>query len=260
MHNGIQLPRRPAPLLLDPLQLPLMRPLKNPITRNMEPLPLHILPHPPQHIPITHPRRLQQARQILDAEMAVRASMRLPSTGGVFGQDLLARERRIAPPPPRGVPADVPVRVPDVVAVLLVEDVVGVVLEALPPEEDAVVEGQPEAFEEERVLQPREVLEVRVLAQREVQVAHAEGEVRGEGVDGCGGDGGVEGGVRVRGVCVRRGEVFGEVGEDGGEAVVFVEAGEGARGELKGGWGQLVAFFWGVVDGRGSKDGSGGYL
>ena len=66
-----------------------------------------------------------------------------------------------------------------------------------------------------------------------MEVAHAEGEVGGEGVDGggvygCGGEGAVgvgEGGVGG-------GEVFGEVVEDGGEAVVFVEAGEGARGEL----------------------------
>lgn len=234
MDNRIQLPRRPAPLLLDPLQLPPMRPLKHPITRNMEPLPLHILPHPSQHIPITNPRRLQQARQISNAEMAVRAPMRLARAGGVFSQDLLARERRVAPPAARRVAAHVPVRVPDVVAVFLVEGVVGVGLEGGAPEMDAVVEGEAKAFEEEGVLQAAEVLEMRVLAQGEVQVAHAEGKVRGEGVDGGGGDGGAEGGVGVGDVCVGRGEVFGEVGEDGGEAVVFVEAGEGAGGELKG--------------------------
>lgn len=174
--------------------------------------------------------------------------MRLARAGRMFGQDLLARERRVPPPATRRVPAHVAVRVPDVVAVFLVEGVVGVIFEALAPEVDAVVEGETEAFEEEGVLQAAEVLEVRVLAQGEVQVAHAEGEVHGEGVDGCGGDGGAEGGVGVGDVCVGRGEVFGEVGEDGGEAVVFVEAGEGASGELEGGLGQLVAFSWGIVE------------
>ena len=53
----------------------------------------------------------------------------------------------------------------------------------------------------------------------------------GEGVDGGGGDGGAaggEGGIGVGEVGVGGGEGFGEMGEDRGEAVVFVEAGEGA--------------------------------
>jgi len=52
----------------------------------------------------------------------------------------------------------------------------------------------------------------------------------GERVDAGCADGGeaVDGGVRGGVGCVGRGEGLGEVGEDGGEAVVFVEAGEGA--------------------------------
>lgn len=160
MHNRIQLPRRPAALLLHLLQLRLVRPLKHPITRDMEPLPLHILLDPSEHIPITHPRRLQQARQVVDAEMAVRTSVRLARAGGMFRQYFLAREGCIPPPAARRVAAHVAVHVPDVVAVLLGELVVGVVLEAGAPEADAVVEGEADALEEEGVLQAAEVLEV----------------------------------------------------------------------------------------------------
>lgn len=64
-------------------------------------------------------------------------------------------------------------------------------------------------------------------------MAHAGGEVDGEGVDaGCGDGGAGEGGVGVEHGGVGRREVFGEVGQDRCEAVVFVEAGKGAGGEL----------------------------
>lgn len=80
------------------------------------------------------------------------------------------------------------------------------------PEDEAVFEGEADAFEEEGVLEAAEVFEVAVFAEGHVEVAHAEGEVLGEGVDGggvdgCAGEGAVgvgEGGV---GGC----EVFGEV-------------------------------------------------
>ena len=80
----------------------------------------------------------------------------------------------------------------DVVAVFLVELVIGVVFEALPPEEDAILQSQADAFQEEGVLQPAEMFQVVVFAQGEVQVAHAEREMRGEGVDAGRGDGAPE--------------------------------------------------------------------
>ena len=67
----------------------------------------------------------------------------------------------------------------DVVFVVFVEFVVCFLLEGGAPEDEAVVEGEPDAFEEERVLQAAEVLQVVVLTQREVEVAHAEGEMLG---------------------------------------------------------------------------------
>ena len=68
-----------------------------------------------------------------------------------------------------------------------------------------------------------------------MQMLHAEGEVLGEVVDVGGVDGGAgEGGVRIGEGAVGGGEVFGEVVEDRGEAVVFVEAWQGAGGEVEG--------------------------
>ena len=121
----------------------------------------------------------------------------------------------------------------DVVAVFFVESVVGVVFEAFAPEEYAIFQSQTDPFQEKCILQTSEVFKVRVLAEGEVQVSHAEWEVGGEVVDAGGGDGGAEGGVGVGDVGVGRSEIFGKVGEDWSEAVVFVEAGEGAGGELQ---------------------------
>ena len=70
-----------------------------------------------------------------------------------------------------------------VVFVLFVELVVGLFLEARAPENEAVFQAQADAFEEEGVLQPAVMLQVVIFAQVEVEVAHAEGEVLGEGVD-----------------------------------------------------------------------------
>ena len=233
MDNHIELARRPTTIILDPLNIPFMRPFEDAIARNMVSLLLDILPDAAEHIPIVDARGLQQAGEVVEAEMAVRTAVRLARARRVLGQDLLAGEGRVAAPSPRGVPAHIPVRVPDVVPVFFVELVVRVVLEALSPEQDAVVQRQADAFQEEGVLQPAEMLQVAVLAQRHVQVAHAGGEVRGEGVDAGGGDGRPERSVAVGNVGVGRGEVFGQMRQDRGEAVVFVEAGQRARSELR---------------------------
>ncbi len=159
--------------------------------------------------------------------------MRLARPRRMFRQDLLARVGGVPPSAPVGVAADVAVGVADVVAVLLVEGVVGDEAEGGAPEAEALVEREADALEEEGVLQAAKVLEVGVGAQGEVEVVHAEGEVGGEGVDGGGGDGAAgEGGVGVGEGGVGREEGFGEVREDRAEPVVFVQAGEGAAGEL----------------------------
>ena len=116
--------------------------------------------------------------------MAIRAPVALATTRRMLRQDLLARKGRIAASAPSSVAADIAIRVTDIVAVFFVEGVVGDEAEGVAPEDEAVVHGEAEAFEEEGVLQAAEVFQVAVFAEVEVQVAHAEGEVRGEGVDG----------------------------------------------------------------------------
>ncbi len=50
-------------------------------------------------------------------------------------------------------------------------------LEALPPEDNTLVQAQTYPFQEQRVLQSRKMLQVAVLPQLAMQVAHAEWEV-----------------------------------------------------------------------------------
>jgi len=160
--------------------------------------------------------------------------VRLTSTRQGLGEEFLAGIRCVAAAATVCVAAHVAVGVADVVFVFFLEFLVGDELEAAAPEDEAFVEAEADAFEEEGVLQTPVVLEMRVVAQSVVQVAHAEGEVLGQCVDAVCGDGGetvdvgVGGGVGGVGRC----EGLGEVGEDGGEAVVFVEAGEGAGCQL----------------------------
>jgi hypothetical protein len=59
---------------------------------------------------------------------------------------------------------------------------VGYQLEGFPPEDDALLHVQADAFQEERVLQSALVLEMAVLPQFAVQVLHAEREVRAQPV------------------------------------------------------------------------------
>lgn len=106
----------------------------------------------------------------------------------MFRQNLLTRERTITVSPTITIAADITIDVTDVVAVFLVELVVGDFVEGLAPEEKAFFEVETDAFEEEGVLEAAEVFEVRVAAERAVEVLHAEREGGGEGVDGSGGD------------------------------------------------------------------------
>ena len=154
MHDRIQLAGRPRPLLLNPLQLHLVRILEHTVTSNMIAFLLrrHILPYSPEHIFIIDSRSLKQCDEVVGREMAVRAAVRFAAAGGVFGQDLLAREGGVALPAPRSVSTDVAVRVTHVVFVLLVEFVVCFLSEARAPEDEAIFQAQPDAFEEERVL------------------------------------------------------------------------------------------------------------
>jgi hypothetical protein len=117
---------------------------------------------------------------------------------------------------------------PDIIFIFLIKNIVCDLAETASPKHQAFFEVKTDAFEEKRVLQPAVVFEMCVAAERAVQVLHAEREGGGKGVDVAGGDVGAgEGGGGAGVVCVGGGEVLGEVGQDGCEAVIFVEAGEG---------------------------------
>lgn len=241
MHNRIaHVLRQRRPLGLDLVQLAPMTPLKHAIARDVKPLPLHILPNALEDLAIPHAHTLEQPDEAVLAVGAIGAPVVLAGAGEGLGEEFLARVGRVTSAAAVRVAADVAVGVPDIVAVFLVEGVVGDELEAVAPEEEAFVEAEPDALEEEGVLEAGEVFEVVVPAELDVEVAHAEGEMGCEGVDGAGRDGSrhrvvaVEGGIRA--VCgARRGEVLGEVFEDGGEPVVLVQPGQRACGLFEGG-------------------------
>ena len=121
----------------------------------------------------------------------------------------------------------------DVVSVFLVKGIVGNKSEGVTPENEAVVHGETKSFEEKRILESAKVLQVAVLPEVEVQIAHTEGEVMRECIDRGSVDRSAgKDGIRVREVGVGSGEVFGEVQQDRSEAIVFIEARERTSGEL----------------------------
>jgi hypothetical protein len=141
----------------------------------------------------------------------------------MLGQNLLAAVGAVAAAAAVGVAADVAVDVAHVVAVLLVEGVVGDLAERGPPEDEALLQVESDALEEERVLQPPEVLEVCVAPERPVQVRHAHGEVLRQVVHVARSDlGPLDRRPGARVARVWSDKVLREVVEDGGEAVVFV--------------------------------------
>jgi hypothetical protein len=214
-----------------------MNPKDNsPVTSNMIPLRLRILLDSLQHRRVRHPRGPQQCGQILNRKVPVRAPMRLAGARRMLGQDLLAAKRTVTPAAAICIAAHVAVAVAHVVAVLLVEGVVADGTETGAPEDERLFQAQADALEEEGVLQAAKVLELAVAAEGAVDVAHAEREVLGEVVNVARGDlGAVDGRAVAAGVArVGGDEVLGEVVEDGGEAVVLVEVGQGAGSELGG--------------------------
>ena len=140
MHDRVELGRPPRAILPYAGEIALVRPFEDPVAGDMESFLLHVILDPSHYIPIVNAGRLQQAGEILDAEMTVRAPVTLLAPGRVFSKDLLARKWRIAPPPPGGISTDVTICVPYVVTVLFVEGVVRDEFERLAPENQAVLQ------------------------------------------------------------------------------------------------------------------------
>lgn len=154
-----------------------------PITSHVKLLLFLVLLHTLQHAPVADAHGLHQGRQVLQVKVPVRAPMRLPRPRRVLCQDLLAAERAVPAAASVGVAADVSVRVSHVVPVVLVELVVHDLAERLPPERETLLQVQPDALEEQGVLQAPKVFEMRIAAERPMQMRHAGGEVLREAVD-----------------------------------------------------------------------------
>lgn len=197
-----------------------------PIASHVIPASISILLDTLNHRPIRNPHTLQQRRKIIHIKVPIRTPMRLPRTRSMFCQDLLATIRAIPATPTIRITTDITVAMTHVVPILLVESIVRNLAEPAAPKDQTLLEIQPDALEEQRVLQTAVVLEVGVAAKAAVQVGHAGGEVLGEVVDVAGADLGTlgDGGAGHVG-AVGGDEVLGEVVEDGHEAVILVEVG-----------------------------------
>ena len=142
-----------------------MRMLEHPVASDVIPFPLwsHILSHPSEHVSVVDSCGLEQRYEIIRTKMPIRTSMRLAASGRMLGQDLLAREGGVTPASSYRIAADVAIRMAHIVLVLLVEFIVGFLLEACAPEDQAVFEGQANALEKERVLQSAIVFQMVIL-------------------------------------------------------------------------------------------------
>lgn len=141
MDNGVQVCRTPSPVVLSPLDLCSMRPLEDAVASDVIPLLLNIRLHSSQHTWVIDACGLEQSGKVIDTEMPVRTSVRFATSRRMFRQDFLAGERGITPTTPNRIAPNVTVSVPNVVPIFFVECVISDKLEALTPEDKAVLEG-----------------------------------------------------------------------------------------------------------------------
>jgi hypothetical protein len=119
---------------------------------------------------------LEECREVLNAEMPVWASMCLAGARLVLHEDLLAAVWTVSVSSSVAISAYIAVGVSHVIPVLFVEYIVGNFRERASPEEQALLERESDAFQEESVLEPPIMLQMSVSAERTVQVLHTERE------------------------------------------------------------------------------------
>lgn len=147
VNNNVEIGSSPIAALLALLDLSLVRMLEYPIAGNVVPLPTNILAYSAQDVFVSDARALQECCQVVRAKVPVRATMAFTASWGVLCEDLLTGERRVAPATPICVPANISVRMSDIVPILLVEGVISNPVEGLSPEENAVFHAQAKTFE-----------------------------------------------------------------------------------------------------------------
>lgn len=117
-----------------------------PVARHVVLLPVPVLLDPLQHPLVRDPHPLQQPRQVVHVKVPIRAPVRLPRPRRVLREDFLAAVRAIPPAPPIRIAAHIPVRVPHIIPVLLVERIVRNLPEPRPPEDEALLQAEPHAL------------------------------------------------------------------------------------------------------------------
>ena len=152
MDNRVQIGLAPCTILLDLLDLALVRPLKDSVTGNVVPLLAHVFAHYAENFLVMDTCGLKQANKIVNRIMAIRASMRLANTRVVIAQDLLARVWGIATATTVYITTNITIGMANVVLVLGVEFVVRLAFEGLPPEDDTLLQRETDALQEERIL------------------------------------------------------------------------------------------------------------
>lgn len=184
MYNSVQLCSGPTAIFLNLLDFTLVRPFEHAVAGYVISLLFHVFLDPTQDIPIVDSRRLQQSREIVEAEVTIGASVTFTRTRWMFRQNLLARVRRVASAAPDGISPHITIYMAHIVSILLVESIIGDQLEGLSPEDKTILQRKPNTLEKEGVLQSTKMLQVTVLAESQMQVPHAQREVLGQSIDG----------------------------------------------------------------------------
>ena len=104
------------------------------------------------HGSIIHAHALHQRCEVLHAKVPVRASVSLAGAWRVLCENLLATEGAVAASPPVGITTNVAICVTNIVPVVLVEGIVGNLVEAASPEHERLLQIETNVLEEEAVL------------------------------------------------------------------------------------------------------------
>jgi hypothetical protein len=117
---------------------------------------------------------LKKCCEILDAEMSIWTAMCLAGARLMLHEDLLAAVGTVPVSSSVAVSAYIAVGMSHIIPILLVEHIVGDFREGASPEEQALLERESDAFQEESILEPPVMLKMSVSTEGTVQVLHAE--------------------------------------------------------------------------------------
>ena len=138
MNNDIEIGGGPVSALLALLNFVSVSMFKDTVAGDMVPLSANVLGNTSQDIPVHDAGALEQRREVVRTEVSIWAAVAFATTRRVLSQYFLTRKGRITPATPIGVAPNITIRMPDVVAVLFVECVIGDFVKRLSPEDDAV--------------------------------------------------------------------------------------------------------------------------